>query len=156
VFSWPGRWFLCYCKAFILGHCGISTGYDQRRRATFLLPHSPSTLLTKDAFRVWFVLSLFDKCATFLQITLNDMARFCPNVCSMFYGYKYVCLFAVSLLCGDIFCEPDMTSVRRLVVCILGVCAQTMVCVSGTITLFTLNCAACICGVAVLQWLNYV
>jgi len=88
-------------------------------------------------------------------MTLNDLARLCPNFCSVMYAYKYMCLFALSLVCGDIICEPDMTSERCLVICILGVCAQTVVCVSGTISLFKLNSTTCICVVALLQRLNY-
>jgi len=74
----------------------------------------------------------------------NDLARFCPNVCSVLHAYTYVCLFAVSLILATI-------SVRRLVVSMLGVYVQTVVCVCGTAGLFKLNCTACICAFPLLQ-----
>jgi hypothetical protein len=140
---------LCYCQAAILRHCDISTGYGQQRREHFLL-FSPSSLF-RNALCACFALSLFDTCAVYRQNTIIDLAMFCPNGCSVFYACTYVCLFAESLLCGDTFCEHDMTCVGRLAVCILGVCIQSVVCVSGTTGLFKLNYTAGICAVALLQ-----
>ena len=55
----------------------------------------------------------------------------------------YVRVFVRSIfVCGDTFCEPDMTSVRRLVFCIPGVSVQTVVCVSAITS---------ICAVPLLQ-----
>jgi len=48
-----------------------------------------------------------------------------------------ICVFVRSIyVCSDTFCEPDMTSVRRHVVCVLGVCVQSVGCVCDTAGLF--------------------
>jgi len=76
------------------------------------------------------------------------------------YLQRVVCLYVLVFVCS-IFPLWRNILWTRYDLCMetfglhIGICAQTAVCVSGTAGLSKLNGTTCICGLPLLQWLNY-